>query len=300
MLGFIGRILPASLLLVAAETPATVVDALSEKDVMDVREQLIRGVFEALGELQTQPPRGERPFCVAIASERDLEGTDPPATLLGRLRDVPQVRPLSWCRSHQQGDVLALGPVTSRSTRSPLEDAITWHVMYAWNGEAWSATERFVRSGGMWQLDANATSHSDAPKPAPSDPSSDRQRIAAALVPFVEAWNRGDSLLPWIADRGSDEDLASGRRQQTRLDPSPVSIEFEHPDVLGSYARVRLGLNGTFQPRPGTLWPIDPWKQAGARTFVELTLKRVDGWWRVGNWHIEWFETPWSVVRLYH
>lgn len=139
------------------------------------------------------------------------------------------------------------------------------------------------------------------------DRSADRQSIIDGLKPFVEAWNRGHPIPVGVFDRGlsGHQALNPIHRQYTRLDGWPQSIDFPRADRFSlpysPHPFITLRLAGTFTPRPGVVWPIEPWKQEGALTFVRVSLRRVDGWWRVGKWRITALETPWwSDFRVSH
>jgi len=63
-------------------------------------------------------------------------------------------------------------------------------------------------------------------------------------------------------------------------------------------ASVRLGLRGTWTPRPGAIVPLDPWKHDGAVTSVGLNLWKQTSRWEPGDWTIMFFDPPWVENRI--
>jgi hypothetical protein len=272
----------------------------TENTIDDVREALIRqrGFVETEG-----PGRGGYPLCLTFASEENLEGADPPAAFLDRFANGRGIRPGSWCREHEEGSILAVGPVRPK-TWPPESGLAAWSIVYAWDGSVSAIGQQMLLKDGAW-IPGGFGYKPQGFKVGAADHAEDRKRILAVLEPFMTAWNRGESvaLLGIAGPPGLIPAATEARhREYTRLDTAPLDIAFPGQEGGCAYARVRLRLHGTFEPRPGILWPLEPWKQAGAVSSIDLRLRRTGGWWRAGRWRLELDEiairTPWSVVRV--
>jgi hypothetical protein len=261
---------------------------LTQDEIDEVRHRLVRSHT-------TPPPQGapdHQAWCIALGRGASIDGNDPDPSLMARLTDLDWVHPVSWCRARGQGNVLALGPVVGPGADGP--GVSTWIVSYAWDGMAWSKAMRIGVDRASWKWPEPAPALA-APAPAPGDATADRQAMESTVRAFVEAWNRGDSTLPGLqpGDGGPDQP-----REHTRLHVDMGAIKLSTESR--SSASVEGQLLGMFEPRMGTIWPTEPWKQNGARSPVLIYLRRTGGWWRKGQWQVSSMTAPWiSPVILF-
>ena len=261
---------------------------LSAETVDDIQRWVAR---RALGQWPRRQSTADpdRPLCVAFASDLDPLGVDPPASYLQSFTDVPVVRPLSWCREHEEGDVLALGTVRTPEGWPPHPGVETWSIFYRWDGGIVSLVQCLLRDGDSWKPVACA-GHPITPPPVWNNRAEDRRRILQVLEQYAQAWNADGPT-----EVGGQESARELRmREDTRLEMAGVVVTFDKTGLPPSYVHVALSLMGTFEAGLGRRWPLEPWKQKGAETSIGITLQRTDGWWRAGHWTVRWTISPWS------
>jgi hypothetical protein len=255
----------------------------SAGDIDDLRAWLVR---QHAGSSPGLQPPDYRALCVAVAQDGSSEGSDPSPGLMEQLSDLHWVHPVSWCRERRQGSILSLGRVAGPSAWPPGPGISTWLISYSWQGWINSGAGRYERSGAGWKRSPLKAAVQAPPAPTP-DLAAERRRVKNEVSSFAAAWNRGDEALPH-GFPGHPSDVP--KREHTRL---VVDVEAIRPGRDSQTWALDAVLRGTFAPARGVRWPVEPWKQGGARSPIILGLIRTAGWWREGRWTLS-YVAPWT------
>jgi hypothetical protein len=267
--------------------------AAEEDDVREAafRTQLRRG--EA-------PKPWEAPFqCLALGTDGDPLGGDPPEAFAQRFAEHGWVKPRSWCVDHRTGDRISIGPVRWGVQLHRERTVTLWVLRLGVHGDASSQMMTFKQHEGNWVVEHRQRT----PGPAVPEPdhAEDGHRIAALTAAFAAAWNRQDleAMAALFGSGSSGYSSAATLRQtllpgmtDTQLDSGVGAIEYE-PEGRRSVS-VSLVLRGTWTTQAGGLAPLEPWKQMGARSPLQLSLGKTTSWWEPGDWVVEGLSSPWQ------